>query len=481
MSQIIAARPPGTGLASASAEGGGTANPVVALAELVERATFDDLPQLAVERTKMFLLDSLGCGIAGTSAPKVQALLDAIGRWGASGEATVWGDGRRVPAPQAAIANGYQIHALEWDCVHEPAVVHPMATLLPALLANAERRGAEGRPVDGRALILSIALGVEIAAMIGAASKSVMRFFRPATCGGFGVVAGLGSMERLDAVTIMDAFGIQYGQTSGTMQAHAEGSMLLGLQVGFNGRAGLTSVDLARAGVTGPHDVLTGQYGYYRLFESEHDIPAWWAKLGREWQVTRLSHKPFPSGRLTHAVVDAILQARAALGFGADDVASICAEVPPLTHRLVGRPDVPDPAPNYARLCIPFVAAATLADGGCTPESFAPARLRDPRLHEIAARVRVSLDPNPDVNALWPQRVAISLADGRRWERTISQPIGHLDNPLGREQHLAKFRRCWRIGGMDEAQGERLIKAIDALEAIGDAREVVALLARGRH
>ena len=57
----------------------------------------------------------------------------------------------------------YQIHALEWDCVHEPAVVHPMATLLSALVAAAERRGVRGRPASGKELLLATVLGVEIA------------------------------------------------------------------------------------------------------------------------------------------------------------------------------------------------------------------------------------------------------------------------------------------------------------------------------
>ena len=453
-------------------------NPTRDLAELVERARFDDLSGHAVESAKTFLLDTLGCGVAGGTGPRVDALIGTVAGWGEGAQATIWGDGRRVPAPQAALANGYQIHALEWDCVHEPAVVHPMATLIPALMAHAERRSAAGRPVSGRDFLLALSLGVEIAAMIGAASKSVMKFFRPATCGGFGVVAGLGSMERLDVSTLMHAFGIQYGQTSGTMQAHVEGSLLLGLQVGFNGRAGLSSIDLAMAGLTGPQQVLTGMYGYFKLFESEHDIAGWWPKLGREWQITRLSHKPFPSGRLTHAAVDAIQQARAELGFDAQDVASISASVPPLTHRLVGRPDIADPAPNYARLCIPYVCAITLLDGTCGPEAFAAARLSDPRVHEIAARVTVSLDDNPDVNALWPQRFVITLRDGRRWERRIDTPIGHPDNPLGRERHLAKFRKCWAIGGMPVARGEELIARVDALEQSPDAAELAGLLAR---
>ncbi len=453
-------------------------NPTRDLADLVERARFADLSSRAVGAAKTFLLDTFGCGVAGGTGPRVDSLIGAAGAWGEGAQATLWGDARRLPAPQAALANGYQIHALEWDCVHEPAVVHPMATLIPALMAHAERRSASGRPVSGRDLLLALSLGVEIAAMIGAASKSVMKFFRPATCGGFGVVAGLGSMEQLDAATMMHAFGIQYGQTSGTMQAHVEGSLLLGLQVGFNGRAGLTSIDLAMAGLTGPQQVLTGMYGYYKLFETEHDIAGWWPKLGREWQITRVSHKPFPSGRLTHAAVDAIQQAQAELGFTADDVQSMSASVPPLTHRLVGRPDIADPTPNYARLCIPYVSAITLMDGNCGPEAFAAARLRDPAVHAVASRVSVTLDDNPDVNALWPQHFVITLRDGRRWERRIDTPIGHPDNPLSRERHLAKFRKCWSIGGMPAEQGEALIALVDEIEQCPDVAQVAGLLAR---
>jgi aconitate decarboxylase len=453
-------------------------NPTRSLADLVERTRFADLSPKAVECAKIFLLDALGCGVAGGSGPKVGALIGAVSAWGQANEATVWGDGRRLPAPQAALINGYQIHALEWDCVHEPAVVHPMASLISSLVAHSERRSAAGRPVDGKSFLVALAVGVEVATTMGAASKSLMRFFRPATCGGFGVVAGVGALEALDADTMMHAFGIQYGQTAGTMQAHAEGSMTLGLQVGSNGRAGMTSVDLAMAGITGPQDVLTGQYGYYQLFETEHDIPTWWARLGREWQVTRISHKPFPSGRLTHAAVDAIQQARAELKFEAADVVSLSARVPPLTHRLVGRPDLPDPTANYARLCIPYVSAITLIDGTCDPAAFSPARLRDPAVHELASRVAVHLDDNPDVNALWPQEFELVLRDGRRWSRRLATPIGHPDNPLSRERYLAKFRHCWSIGGLDRARAEELVGLIDSLEACPDVGRIPSFLVR---
>ena len=454
-------------------------NPLNAWAQLVCRARFEDLSPNAVAKAKVFLMDTLACGVAGRTGPHAHELAVAAQQWGQGAESVVWGSHLRAPAAQAAVINGYRIHALEWDCVHEPAVVHPMATLLPALLAFSERSALAGRPIHGNQFLLAMTMGVEIAATLGAASKSVMRFFRPATCGGFGVVAGLGVLAGLDEATVMNAFGIQYGQTSGTMQAHVEGSMLLGLQVGFNGRAGLTSVDLAMAGMTGPKDILTGPYGYYTLFETEHDIAHWWPQLGQQWHITELSHKPFPSGRLTHAAVDAVQQAVASLGFAPSDLKSMHVGAPPLTYRLVGRPDIPDPKPNYARLCIPYVVAATLSHGGCTPASFAPQHLGDAALHQLASKVQVSLNDNPDVNALWPQQIRIELNDGRVWEKEIHTPIGHPDNPLSAAACETKFRQCWDIAGMPAAQGDTLLALIERLESVADVSALTQCLVHG--
>ena len=52
------------------------------------------------------------------------------------------------------------------------------------------------------------------------------------------------------------------------MQAHVEGTPALGLQIGFNARAAINAVDAAEAGLAGPHDVLTGPFGYFALFEN---------------------------------------------------------------------------------------------------------------------------------------------------------------------------------------------------------------------
>jgi len=138
---------------------------------------------------------------------------------------------------------------------------------------------------------------------------------------------------------------------------------------------------------------------------------------------------------------------------------------------------VPAPAANYARLCIPFVVATALRRGGVDVPDFAADRLADLATHDLATRVTVVVDDNPDQNALMPQRVQVTLRSGARHEMRLPSTFGHPDCPLTRDQHLAKFRRCWTYGAkpLDPERGERLVELVDELPRLGDVRELVAL------
>src|SRR5437667_11367424 len=163
---------------------------------------------------------------------------------GGRAEATVWGTGERLPLAPAAMVNAYQVHAMEFDCVHEAAVVHPMAAILPSLLGWAERQGG----VSGDKLIRAVIAGVDVAVTLGLCSRAPMRFFRPANCGGFGAVAGLALLARLDETQTRHAIGIYYGQCAGTMQAHVAARPQLAMQMGFATRTAVTALELARRG-----------------------------------------------------------------------------------------------------------------------------------------------------------------------------------------------------------------------------------------
>ena len=454
-------------------------DPFPALVRHVAGLRFEDMPPEAVAAAKTFLIDTFGVGAAGTVGANLEGVIRAAEAWGRGEAASVWGRDLRLPPASAAFVNAYQIHSLEFDCVHEPAVLHPMSSVLSAAMAAAEARSAAGRPVTGRELIAACAAGVDVACFLGAAARGPVRFFRPAVAGGFGAVAAVAKISGFDEARTADAFGIQYGQTSGTMQPHVEGSPLLGLQVGFAARSGVASCDLVAAGLGGPRDVFTGRYGYFRLIEDDlFDTGPGLAELGRVFQIARLSHKPWPTGRLTHGIIDGLRQLQSRHGFAADEVAAVECRVPPLVHRLVGRPDVPEPAANYAKLCIPFIAATVLRFGDVEVGHFlGKAVLDDPLTHAIAQRVTVEDDGNPDPNAMTPQHLRVRLASGTEHALDIPHMFGHPERPMSAQENLSKFRRAWAgATALSAAQGEALAAALADCETLPDAAALAAFL-----
>ncbi len=449
---------------------------------LIDRAvgiSFDNLPPAAIDKAKTFLLDTFGVGVAGCHGYRVDSIIEVAAGWGRGDAATVWVTGERLPAPAAAFVNAYQIHSLEYDCVNEDAVLHPMATLLSSVLAYCERRSAAGSPVSGRDFLAAVIAGVDVSIFLGKSSRGPIRFFRPAAAGGFGAASALGKLQGFDRDTIIRTLGNQYSQSSGTLQPHVEGSPLLGMQVGFNSRAAIAACDFAAAGILGPSDVLTGRYGYYRLFENDDfDVEHGRRELEASLQIERMSHKPYPSGRLTHGVVDGLDRLMKKHGFVADEVQSITCTVPPLVNRLVGRPDIPQPAPNYAKLCLAFVAGTFLNHGVVDVDQFiGEAMLTDPRTHDFASRVNIVEVPNPDNSAMTPQTVAVELRSGARHAVELTSVYGHADFPLTREENIDKFRRCWsRVPSLGAEKGEELIAVVDRIETLSDISDIVRYL-----
>lgn len=441
---------------------------------------FEDLTPDAVAQAKVFILDTLGVGIAGSSAFGADKVVQVGAGWGAGDEATIWGRRGRVPAGVAALVNGYQVHCQEYDCVHEGAVLHPLATALPAAVAFAEKKGG----ISGRELITAVAVGVNISAGLGIASRSAMTFFRPATAGGFGATAAVGRLMGLSHEALVQAFGLQYAQTSGTLQPHVEGSTALPLQVGLNSRAAMQSCEWASLGLPGPRDVFEGPYGYLRLFEGpeEWGLSGTYACLaGERWLISELSHKPYPAGRATHGGVEGLqvlMRKDDGSSLKPDEIDEVIITGPPVTARLCARPDIPDPSPNYARLCMSYVAAKVLLNGTIDLAHYRGEELNDVATHDIAKRVRMVSDGKGHPNALLPVSVEMRLSSGELKSWKCDQMLASPARRLTREQHLTKFRRCWEFSAEPlsvEARDE-LIEMVDHLEDLSDVRLMTTLL-----
>jgi 2-methylcitrate dehydratase PrpD len=168
-------------------------------------ARWDAFPDSARAATRTFILDSIGVGISGSRVATATMVKTAARGWGEGSDARIWNTGEAVPATTAALVNGFQIHNQEWDCVHERAVVHPMAVILAALIAFAERSGRRKQAIDGKTLMLATAIAVDVATTLGMCAVQPMRFFRPAMCGAFGAAAGIAVLRGSNAAELRNA------------------------------------------------------------------------------------------------------------------------------------------------------------------------------------------------------------------------------------------------------------------------------------
>ncbi|MEZ5652013.1 MAG: MmgE/PrpD family protein [Burkholderiaceae bacterium] len=422
------------------------------------------------------VLDTLAVGVAGASAPFAAPLRQLLPAWGQGGPATLLGAAAgHWPAPSAAFVNAYQIHGSEYDYVHEPAVVHPMAATLAAALAAWQARSAtEPRwRLGGRAWLDLVSRAVDVAIAVGLSARQGLRFFRPATAGAFGAMAAVCQIRGHDEATASSAFGHLYSQLCGTMQAHAEGTAVLPMQIGFNARNALVAADLAEAGISAPAAVFEGTFGYLNLYEAQGDLGPSLAELAVRRRIVELSCKPFPTGRATHGGIDGILRLRAAHAIEPARVREVQVWGPPLIARLVGRRPYDDFPAHYARLCMAYVGAVALRRGHVDLADFVPEALRDPDTLVLAARIGVCDDGNPDPNALLPQRVEITLDDGSTRSCALDAALGSRERPLADDAHWAKLRHCLDFGGLSAVRQQAFIAAGGVL---GDLADVAALL-----
>src|SRR5262249_50736778 len=123
---------------------------------------FEDLPEPVVERMKKSILDVLAVGIYGSTFPEVAPVERYVtGRKGLHESSLFLGRGK-ASAFDAALLNGTFVHTTEFAEGFTRARVHPGNSIIPGVLAIAERECRSGKDV-----LLGGALGYELNIRMG--------------------------------------------------------------------------------------------------------------------------------------------------------------------------------------------------------------------------------------------------------------------------------------------------------------------------
>jgi 2-methylcitrate dehydratase PrpD len=452
------------------------------LARFALGLSLDTVPPAVTTQATQLALDTLGNALAAVGEDFGRAVLDVGQQLGGAAESTLLGRRARVSAASAVLANATLAHGLDFDDTREDAIVHTGCVAVTTALAAGEAAGA-----SGRAVLEALIVAVEVMCRVGLAVPGALhaRHFHPtAITAGFAAAAAAGRLFRLSEDQLVNAFGICGSQASGIIEYLTDGSWTKRLHPGWNAHAGVTATLLARAGFTGPETVLEGGHGLYAAFAGGHEparLAARLDTLGRTWELSELTLKPYPCGSIAQPYMDCAARLRAAHGVKAEQITAVrcrtaAGPVPRLWEPLAAKHAPPN---GYAaKFSLPYLLASIFVRGRAGLAEFADAAVHDADVLRVARLVTYELDAGIDYPRQFVGDVEVTLAGGRTLRERQDRPRGGPDAPLTREEIEAKFRGNAALA-LPAAQVERLLAAVDELAGAPSLADVLSALAVG--
>ena len=446
--------------------------------DLSQALRWDLVPAATRASVRRELLDYLGAAIAGRAAAGAPAWLKVLIDMGGRPDARVIG-GPRVPAPTAALCNGYYGHVLEFDDTHDEAVLHAGSAAIPAAFAAAGLRG----DVSGKEFCEAILLGIELTCRLGVATKLNLvegGWIYTALFGHFGATLAAARLIDPRPAVLRNALGIVYCLASGNHQSTREGASTKHVQPGFAAANAITAALMASGGLPGVKHPLTGEDGLSRVYLHDLFDPARAiAGLGTKWEFDRLSIKPYPTCRLTHPAISAALDLHAQLGGDTGKIERVELVMGPQAYDVVGR-DVPEKrepkTPVNAQFSVYWSVASALAYGEVTPRQLAEEIPPSPKLSAWIAKISGTPDPAAARRDIGGCKLRAHGAFGTR-EVEHTSAKGHPDNPLTDDEVLAKFRANLRYAKVSDGKATELADAIMEIDGLSDVRPLADALA----
>ena len=132
------------------------------LARWAVGSRYEDLPANVRKEATRTLLNYVGVAVGGSHHETVDIAVSALSPFSGPAQATLLGRRERLDVMNAAFVNGVSSHVFDYDDTHLKTIIHPGGPIISALLALAEYH-----PVDGKAFLDALVLGVEAALRIG--------------------------------------------------------------------------------------------------------------------------------------------------------------------------------------------------------------------------------------------------------------------------------------------------------------------------
>jgi 2-methylcitrate dehydratase PrpD len=429
------------------------------LAKYIVSGRAEELPAPVRKEAARTLLNWVGCAIGGSRNEAVGMAVAALSPFFGREQASLLGRAERPDVFHAALINGISSHVLDFDDTHLRTIIHPAGPVVSAILALAEYQA-----VSGSDFLNAMVLGIETECRIGNAVYPAhydTGWHITGTAGVFGAAAAVGKLLGLSEQQMVWALSLAATQPVGLREMF--GTMTKSFHPGRAAQNGLTAAFLASKNYTSSEHGIEAKSGWANVLSTARNYAEITQKLGRTYEVSVNTYKPFACGIVIHPAIDGCIQLRNEYKLAPEQIERVELRVHPLVLELTGKK-----TPNAGlegKFSVYHAAAAALVDGAAGEKQFSDAAVRNPAIVMVRDRVATVVDPAIKEDQV---RIAVTLKDGQRLEKYVEHAVGSVSHPMSDTDLEAKFvgqaegilpagqvRRamelCWGIEGLASA------------------------------
>ncbi len=429
------------------------------------------LPPTVLEQATWHVLDTIAAMVSGSELPPGRAATTFARSYRGERVATIVGDTVLCGPIEAALANGVLAHADETDDSW-PSGWHPGCNVVPAALAVGERFR-----ISGARFIRAVALGYDVGSRVLIAIRAGLTDTHKAThavAGEWGAAAAACCAAGLTARQMRWALDYTAQQTSGIGYwyrdtDHIEKGFVFG---GMPARNGVTTALLVQAGWTGVDDAMSGRDNFLLSFFPDAKPELLIEQLGERYEIARTNIKRWTVGSPIQAPLDAMEALLKRQPVDPDRVRQILVRSAP--ESVVDNSDPPD-------INIQHALSVMLIDKTVTFRSIHDrSRMQDPRVLRVRSTVLLEAPGRATAGSTRLPLLEITLDDGTRLTQDTGPVRGTVENPMTRDQLIAKCRGLM-TPVLGAAQTSRLIDRVLDVERVKDVRDLRPLLQRTYH
>ena len=443
------------------------------LIEFIRHVGNDGVPAPVLHETKRLIINQLKASVGAMEAEPVRILRAWAMAAGspADGPRILW-FGDRVLPEQAAMVNAALFEVLDFHDTYIPCFMHAVSGVLPAAMAEAERRRSSGAK-----FLTAVAIGVEVelaCATMLMPSAYYRGFIAGALTGAIGGAVACGLLKGLDDTQMRDALGL--AMNCGLGQYQTAGSGGFAYLMGSAARNGLTAADLAAAGLDAPAAAFEGDKGMLSSYSDEpaEKIETVLGALGQPWRIFGQSYKTVPTETITHGPIECALallpraegRAVSRMRFG---VEAIVVKIADERRERFGAPTSEYTAKFDLRHCV----AAAWVRGRFSLSEMREAAYRDPDI--LALRDRIELFHDTRHPTFDGCSLVIDYADGSSDEINLPAFRGAPANPMS-DAELAMLFRTYAEPVLRPSRAEAILDAAWALDLAADVTPFISLL-----